>query len=176
MPSYVAFLRAINLGPTRKFPKAAIVAATEAAGFTGVETHINTGNVRFDTRMWSRGRIEAALEQAYREDRGFEVPTMVFTVDELRQVADDADRFAEGHDGRHYVSLLKSAPTAAARQAAEAFGGEGERVRISGRAAHLLLGENYHEATVDNARLEKVLGTATNRNLTVIRAVAKKWC
>ncbi len=176
MTTYVAFLRAINLGPTRKFPKAAIVAATEAAGFTDVVTHINTGNVRFDTRMRSRERIEQALEKAYLADRGFEVPTMVFTVPELCQIADDAERFADGHDGRHYVSLLKSEPTAAARTKAEALGGNGERVRVSGRAAHLLLGENYHEATVDNARLEKVLGPATNRNVTVIRALVGKWC
>ena len=33
MATYLGFLRAINLGPTRKFPKDAIVAATEAAGF-----------------------------------------------------------------------------------------------------------------------------------------------
>ena len=45
MPTYVAFLRAINLGPNRKFAKADIVAATEAAGGTDVETYINTGNV-----------------------------------------------------------------------------------------------------------------------------------
>ena len=32
VPTYVAFLRAINLGAKRKFPKDAIVAAVEAAG------------------------------------------------------------------------------------------------------------------------------------------------
>ena len=46
VPTYVAFLRAINLGATRKFPKDAIKAATEAAGGSDVETYINTGNVR----------------------------------------------------------------------------------------------------------------------------------
>lgn len=79
MATYVAFLRAINLGAKRKFPKDAIVAAVEAAGFTEVETYINTGNVRFDTTMRSRAKIEAALEEAFLADRGFEVPTIVFT-------------------------------------------------------------------------------------------------
>jgi uncharacterized protein (DUF1697 family) len=49
VPTYVAFLRAINLGAKGKFPKAAIIRAVEAAGFTDVETYINTGNVRFDS-------------------------------------------------------------------------------------------------------------------------------
>ena len=51
MPTYVAFLRAINLGSTRKFPKAAIVRACENAGFTEVETYINSGNVVFRDRL-----------------------------------------------------------------------------------------------------------------------------
>jgi len=111
--TYIGFLRAINLGAKRKFPKADIVAAVERAGFTDVETYINTGNVRFGTTMRSRPRIEAALEEAFAADRGFEVPTIVFTPAELRAVAADARRFADGHEGRHYVSLLKSEPTAA---------------------------------------------------------------
>ena len=86
MTTYVAFLRAINLGATRKFPKDAIVAATEAAGFDDVATRINTGNVRLGTAMRSRARIESALEQAYLADRGFEVPTIVYSQAELREV------------------------------------------------------------------------------------------
>ncbi len=92
MPTTLAFLRAINLGARRKFPKEEIVAATEAAGFTDVATHINTGNVRFATRMRSRERIEAALEAAYLERTGFEVPTVVLTPAELHRVVEDAAR------------------------------------------------------------------------------------
>ena len=113
MATYIAFLRAINLGPTRKFPKDAIKAAVEAAGGDRVETYINTGNVRLDSSMRSRARLEAALEEAFLADRGFEVPTIVFTPAELREIAEDAKRFADGHEGRHYVSLLKEEPPAA---------------------------------------------------------------
>ncbi len=84
MATYVGFLRAINLGPTRKFPRAAIVRAAERAGFAGVETYINTGNLRFDTSRRSRARIEDALERAFAAEAGFDVPTIVFTPTELR--------------------------------------------------------------------------------------------
>ncbi|GAA1789736.1 DUF1697 domain-containing protein [Nocardioides hankookensis] len=173
MATYIGFLRAINLGAKRKFPKADIVAAVEAAGFTDVETYINTGNVRFATTMRSRARIESALEKAFLEDRGFEVPTMVFTQKELVEIADHASSF--GHGGRHYVSLLKEAPTAAAIKKVEAVSTTDEVAKVGGRAVHLLLGENYHEAKLTNATIEKHLGVATNRNLTVIRALAEKW-
>jgi uncharacterized protein (DUF1697 family) len=176
MMIYVGFLRAINLGATRKFPPAAVVAATEAAGVTDVATHINTGNVRFATTMRSRARIEAALEAAYEASQGFAVPAIVFTQAELRAVVADAERFADGHAGRHYVSLLKTEPTAEAARLLEERSSDQARVHVSGRAVHLLLGGQYREAAISNATVEKALGVATNRNLTVVRALVQKWC
>lgn len=172
--TYVAFLRAINLGAKRKFPKEAVLRATEAAGMTDVASYINTGNVRFDTTLRSRARIEAALEAAYAEETGFEVPTIVFSAKELREVVEEAESF--GHDGKHYVSLCKHAPTAAAVAAMEAASTAEEVAKVGGRAVHLLLGENYHEAKLTNAAVEKHLGVATNRTITVLRTVVERWC
>lgn len=176
MTTYVAFLRAINLGATRKFPKDAIVAATEAVGFAGVATHINTGNVRLETAMRSRAKIEATLEESYLKDRGFAVPTMVFTCSELRAVGAEAERLGEGHEGKQYVSLLKHEPAAAAVAALEGLSTEQESVVVTGRAVHLLLGESYLEAKIANPVVERHVGPATNRNVTVIRAMVEKWC
>ena len=178
MPSYVAFLRAINLGATRKFPKEAIKTAVEEAGGTEVETYINTGNVRFTSTLRSRAKVESTLEKAFLADRGFEVPTIVLTLAELAEVAADAQKFAGERDdgGRHYVSVLKDAPTQAAVREAEGRSTEAERLVVRGRAAHLLLGENYHQATLTNTAVEKLLGVSTNRRDTVIIAMAQKWC
>lgn len=173
--TYVAFLRAINLGAKRKFPKADIVRCVEAAGFTEVETYINTGNVRFRTTMRSRPRIEAALEEAFLDDRGFEVPTVVVTPAELIAITRDAEAFASGGEARHYVSLLKDEPSAAGIEAIEASGSATEVARVGGRAVHLLIEGDYHTARLSNALVEKHLGVATNRNLTVIRELAERW-
>ena len=70
---------------------------------------------------------------------------------------------------------LKAPPTAAAIKALDDSITTDEVARVGGRAVHLLLGENYHEARLTNASVEKHLGVATNRNLTVIRALAEKW-
>ena len=176
MATYVGFLRAINLGATRKFPKEAIVRATEAAGFTDVATYINTGNVRFDTTLRSRPRIEKALEDAYRDGAGFEVPTIVFTTKELAAIAEQAVSF--GHDDKHCVSLLKTEPSASAAAAMEAAGTATDVVRVRGRAVHLLYsGSSYGtDAKVTNVQVEKHLGVSTNRNLTVVSALVQKWC
>ena len=174
MASYAAFLRAINLGARRKFPKGDIVAAVEGAGFTDVETYINTGNVRLSTRMRSRERIEATLEQAFLADRGFEVPTLVFSPAELVEVARAAEGLA--HEGRHYVYLLREPPTRAAVEKVRSVAVEGERVEIGGRAVHLLVGpDGVHGTKVSIDVVERHLGAATARNRTVIATLAERW-
>jgi uncharacterized protein (DUF1697 family) len=180
MPTYVAFLRAINLGAARKFPKDAIVAAAEGAGFSAVATHINTGNVLLTSPLRSRAKVEAALERAFEADRGFPVPTIAFSPAEVCDVVADAEEVAGGLDsvGRHYVSLLKEPPPDDVRRQAEASSTDTELLVVRGRAAHLVMAERatYHTATLSNTWIEKRLGVATNRNLTVLRAIAEKWC
>jgi uncharacterized protein (DUF1697 family) len=177
VPTYVAFLRAINLGPNRKFAKAAIVEAVEDCGFTDVETYINTGNVRFTTSLRSRAQVEEALEKAFRKHAGFAVPTIVMTPEELRQIAADAVEVAKAHHntGRHYVSLLKEKPKAADVEKLEAMDHGEDLAVIRGRGAHLLVVTPSARGRLSNATVEKLLGVATNRNLNVIRTLAEKW-
>lgn len=178
MTTWLAFLRAINLGPTRKFPKDDIRRAVESAGFDGVETHINTGNVRFDTGMRSRTRIEERLEGAFLADRGFEVPTVSFTAAEFAAVAAEAAELSAAHPGlvRHYVYLLKDELTAERAAEVEALASDVGRMVVRGRAAHALMGEGYQGGQVDPLGAAPLLGVATNRNVNVVTAIAAKWC
>ena len=178
MPTYVAFLRAINLGAVRKFAKEDIRRVVEGLGFTEVETHINTGNVRFTTPMRSRVKIEKALEDAFAADRGFDVPTMVFTTAELAAIARDAVVLTAGRHGleRHYVYLLKEALPADTVAEIEGLKTDAGEMVVRGRVAHALLGPGYQAGTVDPLRAAKLLGVATNRNVNVITTLAEKWC
>lgn len=177
MPTYVAFLRAINLGPNRKFPKADIIAATEAAGGTDVATYINTGNVLLTSQLRSRAKVEAALEKAYEARAGFAVPTLVFTPAELVRIAADAEELTRPDLERHYLYLLKDEPAAAKLKALMERDGVRDQVVVRGRAAHILLGKDYKAGNVDPWGVEKALGVvATNRNFNVVTTLARKWC
>ena len=178
MSTYLAFLRAINLGAKRVFPKDEIRRAVESVGFEDVATHINTGNVRFTTRMRSRGRIEDALERAFFENRGFPVPTIVFRADEFADLAASARGLSATRPdaARHYVYLLKDElPDDVIAQVEATSGPAGEMI-VRGRAVHALLGPGYQNGTVDPLRAAKLLGVATNRNLTVVNALVDRWC
>ena len=178
MPTYVAFLRAINLGARRKFPKDAIKAATEAAGGTDVETYINTGNVRLTHSARSVAKVQAALEEAYAAEAGFEVPTVVFTTADLAALTARAEELHAEHDpsGQHYVTLYSTAPTAAAAKAVHALEHDGETVVVDGRAAYVLLGGNIHTSKVLSGKEFKALGEGTARTVKVLRTVTEKWC
>lgn len=178
MPTYLAFLRAVNLGRTRVFPKDDIRRTVESVGFEGVATHINTGNVRFDTRMRSRAKIEALLEEAFHADRGFAVPTIAYTAPDFVRVAQDAAELGAAHPGlaRHYVYLLKDEPSTETVEKVEATASGTGRMVVRRRAAHALLGPGYRAGEVDPLGAAKLLEPATSRNVTVVKALAEKWC
>ena len=178
MPTYVAFLRAINLGANRKFPQDDIRRVVEEVGFTAVETHINTGNVLFTTALRSRAKIEKTLEDAFAADRGFEVPAIVFTTAEFAAIARDAADLTAHNPGlaRHYVYLLKEELSADQAARVEALATDAGSMIVRGRAAHALLRPGYRAGSVDPLGAAKLLGLATNRNLTQVQTIAAKWC
>lgn len=176
MPTHIGFLRAVNIGK-RQYKTADLRAALVGAGYTDVETHIQTGNIKVTSPVRSRARMEKELEALFLADRGFEVVTMVFSPAELTRLAADADKVAARHgfEHGHYVSVLKDEPPTEAARALEALSGNGETLVVRDRAVHLLYDVPYHQAKNSNAQVEKLLGPATNRNATVIRALAEKW-
>lgn len=178
MPTYLAFLRAINLGAKRVFPQAEIQRVVSGLAFEDVRTHINTGNVRFDSRLRSRSKIEGLLEEAFARDRGFDVPTIVYTAGEFAALAADAEQLHAAHPGlaRHYVYLLKDELDDDALRAVAASGTDKGEMVVRGRAAHALLRPGYQDGRVDPLGAAKHLGVATNRNVTVVRTLAQKWC
>ena len=180
MADYVAFLRAINLGKNRKFPMAELRACLESAGFGGCETYIQTGNVRLRSPLRSPARLADQLEALFEADRGFTVPTVVLTSEELREVYAEAMRLAPpsaAHaDGlRRYVTLLKEPPAQATAAEVEALSSAEEVAWVRGRAVHLWMRSGYQNARLNNARVEKLLGVATTRDLKVITTLAERW-
>ena len=176
MATYLVFLRAVNVGG-RSFPMAELRSLLEQAGYAGVETHIQTGNVRLESSRRSVVRLAEDLETLFEADRGFEVPTVVLTPAELRQVAVDADEVAAARPAEYgqYVELLRSEPTEEGVQLIEGQSQPGQRAVVRGRAVHLLYDIPFHEAKGPSAAVKRAMGVSTNRNVKVIRKLAEKW-
>ena len=174
MATYIGFLRAINLGATRKFPK-----AVDHQGGRGGRLH-RRGDLHQHRQRPLRHHAALAGEDRGGAGEGVRGRGRLRGADDRVHARRSCARSPStprrfGHGGQHYVSLLKETPTAAAIKKLEDSITTDEVAKVGGRAVHLLLGDNYHEATLTNAAVEKHLGVATNRNLTVIRALAEKW-
>lgn len=177
MPSYVAFLRAINLGAVRKFSMADVVAVTEAAGGAGVQTYLNTGNVRLASPQRSSEAVARTLAAAYATDRGFEVPVVVFTPAELNDVLSCADALLaeHGEPPQLNVTLFASAPNAEAVAAVESLDLP-DSARVRGRAAYAFLRAGVHTSTLLKCKEFAALGQGTARTVTVLREIDRRWC
>jgi uncharacterized protein (DUF1697 family) len=80
--TYIAFLRAVNVGG-RVVPMTRLRALFEELGFEGVRTYIQSGNVFFSTKKGDRAALTRRIEGHLRDTLGFEVPTMLRTIDEV---------------------------------------------------------------------------------------------
>ena len=177
VPTFVAFLRAVNVGP-RTFKMADLRACLEDAGLADVETYIQTGNLRFSTALRSRSKVESLLESTLEARCGFDVPSIVLTPPELAAVYDQAASAEAPLPGepRRYVMFLKHDPEADGVATVDGWEHPGERARVVGRTVHVWLGKPSHEARFSNARFEKILGVpGTLRDLKVVRTLATRW-
>lgn len=176
MTRWVALLRAVNVGQ-RQYPMAALRATLTGAGYTDVQTYIQSGNVFLGSPLRSAARLEAQLDALLSAERGFTVQTVCLRPPEIVQVAAEAAELSAEHRPQfgHYVSFLKTVPDAAVVRALEALSREGERVVVRGRVVHQLYDVEYHKARTTNTSVEKVAGVATNRNARVVMALADRW-
>jgi uncharacterized protein (DUF1697 family) len=175
MPTHIGFLRAVNIGK-RQYKTADLRAALVGAGYSDVETHIQTGNIKVGSPVRSRAKIEAELEALFLADRGFEVVTMVLSPAELSRVVTEAEELAAAKEPEHgqYLTFLKSEPSAEAAAAVEALSGGGETFHVRGRVVHMLYDVPYGTSKA-TPQVEKKAGPGTNRNLKVVRTLAEKW-
>ena len=149
------------------------------AGYTAVETYIQTGNVLVETPVASSAEVGAALEELLRERTGFEVPCIMRSPEELTQVVADADSlpdppFADHPEQRRFVVFLPEPPSAGDVAAMAAYDAPLERTDARGRDVHLWIAGSFREAKVFG-RFGKALEPGTNRNLRVVRTLAERW-
>jgi uncharacterized protein (DUF1697 family) len=180
MPTYVALLRAVNVGG-RFYKMADLREHLTEAGLEDVETHIQSGNVRFRSTMRSAAKVEQHVEAVLGEHCGFDVPSIILTPEELRATYQDALAItppdsSDGQAGRRYVTFYKPAdvPTGEVAKQISGWDRPGERADVVGRAVHIWIAGPMHDAAFFKT-FKKALAPGTNRDLKVVAALDEKW-
>jgi uncharacterized protein (DUF1697 family) len=175
MPRYAAFLRAVNLGATRKTGSAELRSCFEGIGFDEVQTFRTSGNVVFDA---SRKPSKAKIEQALRECFGFDVEIFLRTAQEIRAIASHQpfeQRVVEGTKGRVQVSMLSGKPSAAVRKRVLAFATDEDRLAFGASELYWLPVGGTQESKLDTSGVAKLLGSTTMRTKGTVELLSAKF-
>jgi len=167
MPTYVAVLRGINVGPGKIVKMERLRASFEALGFGGVRTYVQSGNVIFESEQKSAAELSRKIEEKIQHDFGFTVPVLVKTSKEMAQIVSDNPLVKEkGIDhSKLHVTFLSDAPPKTAVKVLEALATGRERFRILNREIYLYCPDGYGNTKLSNNAIEKklsVVATTTN--------------
>jgi len=164
MTTYIALLRAINVGGTGKLPMADLKQMCVEQGFARVETYIASGNVVFDCDLSSQ-MVQAKLEKRLAAYAGKAVGVFVRTTAEMRTVL-SKNPFPDNDPKLTYSFFLNEKPHSSALD--DIQGRDGEEVRLGRREIYV-----YYPKGMGQSRLRirtATQGTARNLN-TVARLV-----
>jgi uncharacterized protein (DUF1697 family) len=86
MPTYVAMLRGINLGPHKRVKMEALRKSFESIGLKNVQTYIQSGNVIFKAEKSSVDALGKKIEKQITSDFGFSSLTILRSQEELGKI------------------------------------------------------------------------------------------
>ena len=178
MPTYVAFLRAINVGG-HLVKMDHLRELFVALKFTKVETFIASGNVIFDSPSKSVGALEKKIEGHLLKELGYEVRTFVRSIADLAKLVASkpfSDTKLNGEGTTLYVGFLADGPAEELKQKLYGFSNEVNTFLISDREVFWWLRTKFSENDFSGAKLEKILGMKTTlRNANTAKRIAAKY-
>lgn len=175
-PTHAAFLRAVNLGATRRASGADLREAFESMGFTDVATFRNSGNVVFAGKGGA-AKLTKAIEAGLSDALGFEVPTFLRTASQLEAIAAKRPfdgRTVAGSKGKLQVALLRDEPRAKEREAVLALASDDDELELDGTELYWLPTKGTAKSDLGMKAIDRTLGLNTVRTHGTLQALAAK--
>jgi uncharacterized protein (DUF1697 family) len=174
--TFIALLRAVNLGSHNRVSMAALRELAARLDLGNPRTLVQSGNLVFEAAARSAARLEAQLEQATAEHLGVTTDYMVRSADEWREVV-DRNPFSEAAaeaPNLAYVIAMKTPPDP---EAARAFAGSHtgpEQLHVDGRHVYVVYHRGMGQSRLTGALIERRLARrGTARNWNTVRRLAE---
>lgn len=177
MPTYVALLRAVNVGGANALPMSRLRTLLTAAGLTDVETILQSGNVIFRSDVRSIQRLEQTIAKAIEDGHRLAIDVCVRTAADWKALVaanpfpDEARR-----DPGHLLVLCLSEPVppASVLTLQQRIAG---REQVSGHAGHVyaVYPDGIGRSKLTTAVIERSLGVrVTGRNWNTVLRIADR--
>ncbi len=165
MTSYVALLRAVNVGRTGRLSMAELKKLCHSAGFGRVHTYIASGNVVFESEA-DEAAVKAAFEAKLLAFAGKPVGVIVRTGTEMAAVLKD-NPFPDAASNRTVAIFLDQPPPADASE--HATGLNDEEMRVGTREIYV-----HYRSGMGNSKLRiPAASQGTARNMNTVAKLAE---
>jgi len=158
MTSFIALLRAVNVGGTGKLPMQDLTGMCESAGFSSVRTYIASGNVIFESKL-SEKKVREELERRLLAYAGKPVSVAVRTAAEMAEVL-ARNPFPDAPPNRTVAIFLDAAPPDTALESIS--GRTDERIALGQREIYVVYGVDMAGSKLKVPAAKT--GTARNMN------------
>ncbi len=170
---YISIIRGINVSGKNSIKMDALRKMYENMGFHDVTTYIQSGNVIFRGKEFELNEIESLISQQIFKDFGFDVPIIVLSVNNLRQIINNNPFINDDKKDISYlhVTFLASNPDYFDKQLIECKKQNGEEIIFSEKAIYLYCPNGYGRTKLTNNFLEnklKVITTTRNWKTTIL--------
>ncbi|MDF1837247.1 MAG: DUF1697 domain-containing protein [Planctomycetota bacterium] len=170
MVTYIAWLRGINVGGKNLLPMKELKLTLSEMGLKDVRTHIQSGNVVFESTRRSTATLAKQVSAAIEAGHGMKIPVQVMTRAELQE-AFDASPYAEGEGKAVHFYFLAEEPVHADLPAIRELASSTESFELHGLVFHLHAPDGIGRSKLA-AKAERLLAvSATGRNLNTVRKV-----
>ncbi|MEJ3747773.1 DUF1697 domain-containing protein [Actinomycetes bacterium KLBMP 9797] len=172
---YAVFLRGVNLGGSRALAMADLRRALESLGYTGVATHLRSGNAVITTDDEDPDRVAATIHEALAAEVGLRSAVLVRTGPELAAVI-KANPFPEheSEPAKLHVAFLSAQPSTKAFAALDLGRYAPDEARLGDRAIYLWFPNGAGRSKLGIPRLATMGVEATARNWNTVLALAAK--
>ena len=165
MTSYIALLRAVNVGGTGKLPMTELHSMCEELGFSKVKTYIASGNVVFQAKL-PETKVKQALEKAMATYAGKPVDVLVRTAAEMAAIV-KANPFSDRAPNATVAIFLDAPPPADTIK--QATGVQDEEIRLGRREIYV-----HYGAGMGTSKLKiPAAKNGTARNINTIAKLAE---
>jgi len=175
MSTFIALLRAINVGGTGKVAIADLRKLVEDEGFTQVKSYIASGNLVFEG-TGKPAEVEAQLEKAAEKALGLKADWIVRAPAEWKALikASPYPTFAKETPSKYLVTVFKTKPDPERLDEVEAIATLGEQMKLVGDALYICFPEGAGKSKLAGASIEKRLGArGTARNWNTVLKLAE---
>ena len=178
MPTFVALLRGVNVGKSKRVPMGELRALLSGMGYTGVATLLNSGNAVFRARGGTPAKHAADIAAAISTQLKVEVPVIVKSASELAAIIAEnpLETKADKHP-RFLVAFVQETKALSGLAAIESLVKPPEQFARGKSAAYLFCAAGILESKAAVALLGQPGGSVTTRNWATVlklQALAKE--